>query len=235
MTEIINIGGSMVNNFIIKNDKGIIIVDSGYPNGFPTFKKRFEKLGYKASDIKFLFLTHCHDDHTGFLKELMEYTNAPLILHPVAVERLRAGMNGHTHGASYKLMQFICRTFIKEKYFPAVDNPSRYLIFDGAKQYLIDAGMEGTIINLPGHTADSIGINLNDGRILCGDVVMNMPIAIKNYPLVLENLEELQKSWDYLINNGKIIVTSHGKPVSVQKLIKNRHYMDNKNILKVYK
>jgi len=236
MTEIINLGNSIVNCFILKQDIGLILIDSGYPGGFKKFKKKFLEKGFKPSDVKFLFLTHCHDDHTGFLKEIMDYIDAPLILHPEAVERLKAGMNPHTHGASYKTMQLYCKMMSgKERCFPKIDAPDRYMVYDGVSQCLEENGFEGKIIALPGHTADSLGIMLSDERLICGDTVMNMAIAKKYIPLVLENLIDLRKSWDYMIKNAKTLITSHGKPISTEKIKKYRHYLDEIEILPIFK
>lgn len=33
-----------------------------------------EKNNIKSSDIKYVFLTHAHDDHAGFLNEVLEET-----------------------------------------------------------------------------------------------------------------------------------------------------------------
>lgn len=235
MAEIINLGNSMVNTFVIKYDNCLVLVDSGYAKGFEKFKKKFEENGFKWKDVKFMFLTHCHDDHTGFLNQLLDLTGAKLILHKEAVDRLKLGHNPHTHGASYKLMQIIVKMMNKkEKYFPRVDRVDDYLIFNENEQYLKDSGLEGEIVYLPGHTADSIGIMFDDGRLICGDTAMDMPIAKKYFPLVLEDAEQLRKTWDYMLTNAKIVVTSHGKPIPVDTLKKYRPAMDKLKVLKVY-
>jgi glyoxylase-like metal-dependent hydrolase (beta-lactamase superfamily II) len=236
MYRIINLGTFAVNSYIIETPKGLIAVDSGYPKDFKGYKVKLNKHGFKFYDIKYFFLTHCHDDHTGFLKELMELApEAKLILHIEAIPRLKAGHNPHTHGASYKLMQkFLIKTRDKEKYFPSIDTPDRYLPFDGEKQFLKDAGIDIEIVALPGHTADSIGLLFSDGRMLIGDAAFNMPIAVKNAPLVLENVEALRKSWDYIIANAKEIITSHGKPIPKEKLIKHRPALEELTVLPIY-
>jgi len=236
MYTIHNIGTFAVNSYIIETEKGLIAVDSGYAKSIYNYKSKFVLLGFKFTDIKFFFLTHCHDDHVGFLKELTELApDAPIILHPEAIPRLKEGHNPHTHGASYKLMQqFLIRSKAKEKYFPAMDCLARYLPFDKSKQYLIEAGIDIRIVELPGHTADSIGLLLPDKRMLIGDAAFNMPIARKNAPLVLEDIEALKKTWDYIIENADEIITSHGAPISKKKLIKNRPALDKMKVLTIY-
>ncbi|RJR38715.1 MAG: MBL fold metallo-hydrolase [Desulfobacteraceae bacterium] len=50
-------------------------------------------LNINLRDINYVVLTHAHDDHAGFLNEVLEGTNAELVLHEKAVERLKIGHN----------------------------------------------------------------------------------------------------------------------------------------------
>jgi hypothetical protein len=43
-------------------------VDTGYAGGFSRFARRFTKLA-PLSELKYVFLTHAHDDHAGYLSE----------------------------------------------------------------------------------------------------------------------------------------------------------------------
>ena len=68
---IYNIGSRVVNNFLIPFDTGFILVDTGYAGGFTRFKKKLEKHHIRPEQIKYVFLTHAHDDHAGFLNEVL--------------------------------------------------------------------------------------------------------------------------------------------------------------------
>ena len=72
---IYNIGSRVVNNFLIPFDTGFILVDTGYAGGFPRFKKKLEKHHIRPEQIIFVFLTHAHDDHAGFLNEVLGATS----------------------------------------------------------------------------------------------------------------------------------------------------------------
>jgi len=74
--EIINVGNFMVNNYIIKTSKGYIVVDTGYAGNFNRFCKRLKEHGIALEEIKFIFITHAHDDHVGFLNELIRNTDS---------------------------------------------------------------------------------------------------------------------------------------------------------------
>ena len=60
---IYNIGNRVVNNYLFAIDEGYILIDTGYENGFARFQRNLKKLHIQPSEIKFIFLTHAHDDH----------------------------------------------------------------------------------------------------------------------------------------------------------------------------
>lgn len=225
--KIYNFGNFKVNNFVLQYCNGLIIVDSGYPGDFNNFETKFYKANLNPNDIKFLVLTHAHNDHVGFLDDLLKMTEVKIILHPEAVKTLLEGRNPKTHKASNKLIQLITKYLMsKEKLFPPINMPDRYLIFDNNQQYLQDAGFDIRIKNLKGHTEDSIALELPNKSIICGDAIMNMPISRKYQPLVLENLEDLKESWDYMIANFDNIIPLHGKAITSNQLKKKRKYLD---------
>ena len=72
MVKILNIGSYTRNNWIIETSAGIIAVDTGLPNSVYKFVKRYTKQ-WRVEDLKYIFLTHAHNDHAGFLKSLLEH------------------------------------------------------------------------------------------------------------------------------------------------------------------
>ena len=56
-----------------------------------------------------MFLTHAHDDHAGFLNEVLAISDAKVILHPGAIERLKIGQNSFEGGCSGRLADFFCK------------------------------------------------------------------------------------------------------------------------------
>ena len=73
----------MVKNYLLETPMGIIAIDTGYPGGAKKFIRRFVRR-WPLSELKYIFLTHHHDDHAGFLADLLEAAGAKVILHPLA-------------------------------------------------------------------------------------------------------------------------------------------------------
>jgi len=228
---VFNIGNIIVNNYILKTNSGYIVIDTGYPNNFKRFRAGLDEHGIPLEEIEFILLTHAHNDHAGFLNELLEATNAVLILDKLAVERLLAGHNQWIGGASGRLAEIFIRvmSFLgdSEKEFPPVILPSNAIIWDRETQILRKAGIPIDIISLPGHTADSIGFLTDYGKLFSGDATMNGFPSIRRNIIWIENLEDYKRSWDTMINSNAVrIFPSHGRPFDKSDLIRFRPYLD---------
>ena len=106
---IINLGTRIVNNYLISSEVGWILIDTGYARGFPHFLNMLEKNQIRPKDIRFVFLTHAHDDHAGFLNEVLAATNTEVILHPKAMAGLKRGQNPFEGGCSSRLAWLFCQ------------------------------------------------------------------------------------------------------------------------------
>ncbi|MFO7887694.1 MAG: MBL fold metallo-hydrolase [Eubacteriales bacterium] len=230
--EIINVGNRVNNNYIIKLEKGYLLIDTGYPEQFNVFRKKLRDHNIGLKDISYILLTHSHDDHAGFLNELLDYTEAKVILHHLAVDRLRKGQNSFDGGCTgYLALTFyrFMKLFGKgEHKFPPVDRPERYIVLDDSTKSIIEEQLSGTIINLPGHTIDSIGFLLEDGSLFCGDAAMNGFPSLNRISIWIEDLKDYKESWKVILNkNPSKIYPSHGKPFIKEDLKKNLNKINN--------
>lgn len=236
--KVINIGGRVVNNYVLITELGCVVIDTGYAGGFPSFSHRLLKNGVSMTDVSFVFLTHAHDDHAGFLGELLLATEAPVILHHEAIDRLMVGHNQFIGGCSSKLAQLFCRCMSiigKGKHeFPPLNVSDRAILFDEKIQPLEKLGIPATVLLLPGHTADSMGLLLDDGRLFCGDAAMNNFPSIARHTIWIEDADMFLRSWDLIIASGaKIIYPGHGNPFPVEDLRRFYNYMKGKNLLQI--
>ncbi len=223
--RIINIGNRISNIFMIEMDKGYLLIDTGYNEHYKKFEEELNKRKISLEDISYVFITHAHDDHVGFLNQLLTKTKAKVILHPVSIERLKAGQNSFDGGCSGLIAWSFCKMmkmFGKgEHRFQPVDSPERYLIVTKETQPEIEKMLSAKIVELPGHTKDSIGLLFEDRVLFCGDAAMNGIPSLNHVIIWVENLKDYEASWMKMIGlDFKKVYPSHGKPFKKDQLIK---------------
>ena len=95
-TNVINLGNRLVNCWAYPIENGYVIIDTGYKSNYRVFRKKLKKNHISIDQIKYCFLTHSHDDHTGVLARLMSLnTDMRVIIHSEALEVLRKGQNSY--------------------------------------------------------------------------------------------------------------------------------------------
>ncbi len=62
-----------INVLLLNNDDGWTLVDTGVQSSVDRIKNALSALGSGPEDLKRIFITHHHDDHTGGLKGLLEW------------------------------------------------------------------------------------------------------------------------------------------------------------------
>lgn len=232
---IINLGNRIVNNYLITGEGGHILIDTGYQNGFRRFQKKLKKAGIDPKDIKILFLTHAHDDHAGFLNDVLAMTDANVVLHPKAIEGLRRGQNSFEGGCSSRLAYFFCLVLAMlgkgAHRYPALreEYMNRLVTIDSDALHAMDLPFQ--VIETPGHTTDHIAL-LKDGILFCGDAAMNNFPSIHRVIIWIENLQQYIHSWETIINiNPVMLYPAHGKPFQTTDLKK---YFQSLNQIRLY-
>ncbi len=64
---------SAINVLLLENDDGWTLVDTGVAGSVQRIKDAIASVGSGPTDLKRIFITHHHDDHTGGLKGLLEW------------------------------------------------------------------------------------------------------------------------------------------------------------------
>ena len=214
MVKIHDIGNYALRNYLIETDKGFITIDTGYPGGFENFIKRFKEY-VMFSDLKYILLTHVHDDYTGFLGDLLYTYNAKIILHKLTSSILKSGSNPMPECAEYSSrIASLFGVFKKDFSFPSVIMDSIYILVTEESQYFQDLGLSFKIVELPSHTEDSIGLYPQDTKkLFCGDAAMNAIINPKRCTIWINNIKDFQASWYKIIDfSPALIYPSHGDP-----------------------
>jgi hydroxyacylglutathione hydrolase len=154
-----NIGTA--NIFCIGSPKEYILIDSGIFMKTKYLIAALEENKYKLENLKTIILTHCHCDHIGGVKSLLNNSDAKVVAHKKDVPYIlqEAVIDGPYHGMMIEeqkaMKQLNCVV-------PKID-----IILEN------DGIIENFIaINVPGHTPGSIALYQNDKkRMFFGDVI----------------------------------------------------------------
>lgn len=222
--EIRNLGNRVVNNYLISCDEGYILIDTGYENGFRRFQRKLAENGIRPEDIRYVFLTHAHDDHAGFLNDVLAITDAKVILHPLAVGGLKKGQNSFKGGCSGRLAWLFCRILALAGHgdhrYPAIrDEYLNRLVSIDSDEFRTLCFPYG-VMKTPGHTADHISLLAGD-VLFCGDAAMNGFPGRRRTIIWIEDLKEYRKSWITILRAGPArLYPGHGKPFRTDDLKK---------------
>ncbi len=223
MTEKIhNLGNRVVNNYLISSDAGYILIDTGYDGSFPRFMKGLKKRRIAPKEIQYVFLTHAHDDHAGFLNEVLAVTDAQVILHPKAIEGLKRGQNSFEGGCSSRLAYLFCKVLALfghgEHRYPPIraEYLDRLVPIDSDRFRAL--GFPYEILKTPGHTADHIALLAGDA-LFCGDAAMNGFPSVRRTIIWIEDLRQYRQSWRAILQrNPAMLWPGHGKPFKTTDL-----------------
>lgn len=78
---------SAIGSFLVETEQGPILIETGPHSTYPNLKIGIEKAGYKASEIKHVFLSHIHLDHAGAAWVFAEM-GAKIYVHPRGAKHL---------------------------------------------------------------------------------------------------------------------------------------------------
>ena len=216
--------------YLIKCSGGYLLIDTSDRRYFRLFQKRTAKLGIDPSEIRYLLLTHHHDDHAGFAAELVKKTGCRLVVHRNAVRPLTQGKAEYEACKALNLwVQFIMMFYswyyalVYGSTFPPLTFTDNDTVLEGDNDsFLRGIGIDGVVLHTPGHSADSISVLLSDGSAFVGDAAMNLPwlSGRRHMPIGVTDTEAVYESWQNLREHGATeIYPAHGKPFAAQELV----------------
>jgi len=162
-----------VNAFLLAEEDGITLIDSGLPNRKATILGALSRLGRRAAELKHIAVTHHHVDHTGSLAALVEASGAKVYVHPadapiVRGEKPAPGPNPNSIAG--KILGPVIMRLPGSKLQPTkVDQEVR----DG-QELPVAGGMKA--VHTPGHTAGHLSYLLagHGGVLFAGDAAGNI-------------------------------------------------------------
>ncbi len=200
--KIERIGCSMVNCWLISGSEGSILVDTAV---FRYKDMLYERL--KDANVRLIFLTHGHTDHTGNAAFLAQKLGAKIGMSEADIELIGEDLKEHPLQADTFMGRMILGGSQKSMYKAPKFVPD-VLFSDG--DTLADYGVPNAIVTgLPGHTKGSLGLLCGE-HIIVGDAMFNLlrPTHARLY----ENKEQMLKSTKKILESGaRSIMPGHGK------------------------
>lgn len=199
----------IANIYLIENENGIVIVDTGFWNAAQEVLRTIEQIGRTPREVRLIFLTHVHMDHAGSAAELRQQTGAPIALHRADAPKARAGKHNMPHGRGIGGILF-------ERAFNLSGLQMKYKAFEPdiflqEGDTLREFGLDARVIHTPGHTRGSLSLWLENRDMLIGDALINqvrvgMPMYGEEIAMAYASLRKIRALCPRVLYSG------HGKP-----------------------
>ena len=237
MMEIVNVGDRIMNTWLYPIEDGWVMIDTGYENSYASVLKKLRKMQIQPEDVRYLFLTHAHDDHAGFLEEWMtKHPKTQVIAHEKAIAGLRKGQNSFVGGCStlgaFLFCQLMALLGNGDHRYPKLreEHLVKIITLNGNNLAKVENTLQGKILFTPGHTEDSISL-LVDGNLFCGDAAMNGIPSSRKITIWVGDKDAFESSWDRMLaSDAKKIYPAHGNPFPPQELERNKKYIADLNL-----
>jgi glyoxylase-like metal-dependent hydrolase (beta-lactamase superfamily II) len=154
--KILNLKCKLTNCYLLKSNCGWIMIDTDFPDTFYRFLNLLKQSDIDVKSIKYLIVTHFHPDHAGFAEDLKEL-GVKLILHENQIPYID------------KLNNFFKKD-IKFKYKDITAAHNIIVSSDDSRSLLRKLGIEGEMVQTPGHTEDSISLIIDENCAFTGDL-----------------------------------------------------------------
>ncbi|MFG6364186.1 MBL fold metallo-hydrolase [Schaedlerella sp.] len=205
MTEIKQIPCGMVNTYLLKGKNGAVLVDTGETADREKVLKACEN-----ENVRLLLLTHGHIDHIQNGAYLARKLHVPIAMHQKDAELIRNQFAQALEGTGLfgKILAAASRSKMKKNQIEPFDPELFLREGDSLEPY----GVQASVMELPGHTKGSIGLDVEGRAVIVGDALMHMlrPGAASIYA-DREKLKESAKRITALGN--RTIYFGHGTPV----------------------
>lgn len=200
------------NCYIIEEKGKAVLIDTARPK----YRERILSACRKA-DIQLIVLTHGHMDHCQNAAFLAQQLNAPIAMCESDAELIKDNMLQSLAAKTMlgKLVLLISEKSFHDDVIPLF-TPDIFLK-DG--ETLSVYGVSAKVIELPGHTNGSIGMDLGEKGIIVGDALMNM--FYPTVSMLYHDYDEMMASADKISRlGGRLVYFGHGKPQRNRKWAK---------------
>lgn len=138
--------------YLIVSGTEAALVDAGTGGGTDRVLQNIRNAGADPRALKYLFITHCHYDHTGGANAIREKSGCKIVAHELDAEFLESGDSEVTAASWYGTFMEPVKVDVKVK---------------GREKFFTVGGLETAFYHAPGHSPGSAVLTMvSDGRLV---------------------------------------------------------------------
>lgn len=177
---------AMVNIFLIVEEQGLTLIDTGTPSGVKVVTRALAKYGFQPSAVKTILITHADMDHIGGAAMLKALTGAPIYASAGEALALAEGRSSRPIRVG-PIGQPLLR--VAERFMPITPVSPVLSLADGDVLPIL-GGLQ--VLSTPGHTPDHLSFFAPTyGVLFAGDSMISTPEGLR--------FMDGPVTWDYTI------------------------------------
>jgi hydroxyacylglutathione hydrolase len=161
---IVQIPLRLSNVYLVKSTHPVL-VDSGTLGDMRDLSQALDDNGVPVRDLSLIILTHGHADHSGLASDLRDASAAKIMLGAGDLPLASAGKNDDLQPMNFAGK--VLKPFITSIYPPF--DPD--IVVHDTEIDLTSAGIDGKVIQMPGHTKGSLVVVLANHAAFVGDMI----------------------------------------------------------------
>jgi glyoxylase-like metal-dependent hydrolase (beta-lactamase superfamily II) len=167
LSSIHQVDGVSSNVFLLAEDSGLTVIDSGMPGSGPKILSYIRQIGRRPEDLRRVVLTHQHVDHVGGAAYLAAETGAEVLAHPLDTSAIEG--KGPRELPRNALLRQVFKSVMLPRLQP-VSVTGMLTPGESLPVLLDDGGLQ--VVATPGHTSGHVSLYLPRRRVLfAGDAL----------------------------------------------------------------
>ena len=217
---VVRLGTPIVNWYLVADDSGVTVVDSGCQGFLPQLEPGLQLLGRSLDDVRAFLLTHGDGDHVGVAAKMQkEGEETPIYLNPADTYLVQK----HSKKTEDPMLPMLVKPgtwrlfghFIR---FGALSQPKIERTVDLTSDETLDLPGRPRVIAAPGHTEGHVVFHFPDhGALFVGDTICTWhPITGRRGAQLMafnvSNSQALESLSRYEDLDADLVLVGHGEP-----------------------